>query len=60
METKNKIEYSSTVENNLYRLRQELKEQLKDPIVNEFWNKTLGETCKRIKAKEITNETGNN
>ena len=55
METKNEIEYSSTVGNNLYRLRQELKEQLKDPVVNEFWNKTLGETCKRIKTQETIN-----
>lgn len=57
MEIKNEIEYSSTVKNNLYRLRQELKEQLKDPKIKEFWDKTLGETCKRIKTKEIVNET---
>ena len=60
MESKNEIEYSSTVGNNLYRLRQELKEQLKDPVIKEFWDKTLGETCKRIKVKEASNETGNN
>jgi hypothetical protein len=55
MQIKNKIEYSSTVERDLKWLRLELKEQLKDPKVNEFWDKTLGETCKRIKTQETIN-----
>lgn len=36
-------------------LHKDLERQLKDLKVKEFWDKTLGETCKRIsKPKEVT------
>lgn len=40
------------LDNDLKFLHEWLQDQLKNKETKEFWNKTLGETVKRIKSKE--------